>query len=117
MRGLSPRRGRHTGAALIMVAVFAGFATGEMVELQQLGLGLGAAVILDATVVRVLLVPSLMALLGRWNWYLPAWLSWIPETSVEGDGAKATDAELVKIEVEIAHRTRTRARTCRRAHT
>ena len=67
-----------TGAALIMVAVFAGFALGDLAEFNQMGLGLGVAVILDATVVRTLLVPSLMALLGEANWYLPQWLEWLP---------------------------------------
>jgi putative drug exporter of the RND superfamily len=60
-----------TGAALIMVAVFAGFATGQLVMFQQLGFGLGAAVLIDATLVRSVIVPSAMALLGRWNWWLP----------------------------------------------
>jgi RND superfamily putative drug exporter len=60
-----------TGAALIMVAVFAGFATGQLVMFQQLGFGLGAAVLIDATLVRSVIVPAAMALLGRWNWWLP----------------------------------------------
>jgi RND superfamily putative drug exporter len=60
-----------TGAALIMVAVFAGFAGGQLVMFQQLGFGLGAAVLIDATLVRSVLVPAAMARLGRWNWWLP----------------------------------------------
>jgi putative drug exporter of the RND superfamily len=60
-----------TGAALIMVAVFAGFASGQLVMFQQLGFGLGAAVLIDATLVRSVIVPAAMALLGRWNWWLP----------------------------------------------
>jgi RND superfamily putative drug exporter len=60
-----------TGAALIMVAVFAGFASGQLVMFQQLGLGLGAAVLIDATLVRCVIVPAAMALLGRWNWWMP----------------------------------------------
>jgi putative drug exporter of the RND superfamily len=60
-----------TGAALIMVAVFAGFATGQLVMFQQMGFGLGAAVLIDATLVRSVIVPAAMALLGRWNWWLP----------------------------------------------
>jgi RND superfamily putative drug exporter len=60
-----------TGAALIMVAVFAGFASGQLVMFQQMGFGLGAAVLIDATLVRSVIVPSAMALLGRWNWWLP----------------------------------------------
>jgi RND superfamily putative drug exporter len=61
-----------TGAALIMVGVFAGFATGQLVMFQQLGFGLGAAVLIDATLVRSVIVPAAMALLGRWNWWLPS---------------------------------------------
>jgi RND superfamily putative drug exporter len=60
-----------TGAALIMVAVFAGFASGQLLMFQQMGFGLGAAVLIDATLVRSVIVPSAMALLGRWNWWFP----------------------------------------------
>ena len=60
-----------TGAALIMVAVFAGFAGGQLVMFQQMGFGLGAAVLIDATLVRSVIVPAAMAVLGRWNWWLP----------------------------------------------
>jgi len=63
-----------TGAALIMVAIFAGFASGELVMFQQAGFGLAAAVLLDATLVRAVMVPAAMALLGARNWYLPTWL-------------------------------------------
>lgn len=73
-----------TGAALIMVAVFGGFASGDLAMLQQLGFGLAVAVILDATVVRSVLVPASMTLLGERNWYLPAWLEWLPRVSIEG---------------------------------
>ncbi|MHB8858601.1 MAG: MMPL family transporter [Thermoleophilia bacterium] len=68
-----------TGAALIMVVVFSGFASGQLVMFQQMGFGLAVAVLLDATVVRTVLVPSTMELLGDWNWYLPRWLSWLPD--------------------------------------
>jgi putative drug exporter of the RND superfamily len=73
-----------TGAAAIMVAVFSGFAMGDLVMFQQMGFGLAVAVILDATVIRSVLVPASMALLGNWNWYLPSWLSWLPHINVEG---------------------------------
>jgi len=73
-----------TGAALIMVAVFGGFAAGDMVMFQQMGFGLAVAVILDATVVRSVLVPSAMKLLGDVNWYLPRWLEWLPQIHIEG---------------------------------
>ena len=73
-----------TGAALIMVAVFAGFAAGRLVMFQQMGFGLGIAVLLDATIVRSILVPSAMVLLGDRNWYMPSWLRWLPDLRVEG---------------------------------
>lgn len=76
-----------TGAALIMVVVFAGFAAGRLVMLQQVGFGLAVAVFLDATVIRSVLVPSAMALLGNLNWYLPKWLHWLPDLRVEGGDA------------------------------
>ena len=68
-----------TGAALIIIAVFAGFASGDLVETQQVGFGVGIALLIDATIVRCVLVPASMKLLGRWNWYLPRWLGWLPE--------------------------------------
>jgi putative drug exporter of the RND superfamily len=78
-----------TGAALIMVAVFAGFASGTLVMFQQMGFGLAVAVLLDATIVRSILVPATMALLGDRNWYLPRWLGWLPDLRVEGTPAAA----------------------------
>ncbi len=81
-----------TGAALIMVAVFAGFASGELVMLQQMGFGLAVAVFLDATIVRSILVPSAMRLMGTWNWYLPRWLRWLPDIDIEGHEAAAQAA-------------------------
>jgi RND superfamily putative drug exporter len=81
--GLSRTGSLITGAALIMVAVFGGFALGDISEFQQMGLGLGIAVIVDATVVRTILVPSVMALLGERNWYLPRWLEWLPTMTME----------------------------------
>ena len=67
-----------------MVAVFAGFAAGRLTSLEQMGFGLAVAVFLDATVVRSILVPSTMRLLGDRNWYLPRWLQWLPKIDVEG---------------------------------
>ena len=75
-----------TGAAAIMVCVFAGMAGGQLVMFQQMGLGLAVAVLIDATVVRTIIVPAAMELLGDWNWYLPRWLQWLPNVSVEGRG-------------------------------
>jgi RND superfamily putative drug exporter len=76
--GLRHSAGIITGAALIMVAIFAGFASGELVMFQQAGFGLGVAVLLDATVVRAIMVPAAMTLLGERNWILPRWLEWLP---------------------------------------
>ncbi|NQW23247.1 MAG: MMPL family transporter [SAR202 cluster bacterium] len=73
-----------TGAALIMVAVFGGFALGPLSMFQQMGFGLAVAVILDATIVRMVLVPASMELLGDKNWYFPNWLEWLPKISIEG---------------------------------
>jgi putative drug exporter of the RND superfamily len=82
--GLRTTAGIITGAALIMVAVFGGFAAGRLGPLQQMGFGLAVAVFMDATIVRTLLVPSAMRLLGDVNWYLPSWLQWLPQIRVEG---------------------------------
>ena len=76
-----------TGAALIMVAVFGGFAAGETIINQQVGFGLAIAVFLDATLVRSVLVPASMEVLGRGNWYLPSWLGWLPDLRVEAEEA------------------------------
>jgi uncharacterized membrane protein YdfJ with MMPL/SSD domain len=73
-----------TGAALIIIAVFSGFARGDLVMFQQMGFGVAVALLLDATVVRLLLVPAAMELLGERNWYLPSWLRWLPDVHVEG---------------------------------
>jgi len=82
--GLRTTGGIITGAAIIMVAVFAAFASGRIAGLQQMGFGLAVAVFLDATIVRSILVPSAMKLLGDRNWYLPRWLQWLPKVDVEG---------------------------------
>ncbi len=79
-----------TGAALIIIMVFSGFARGDLVMFQQMGFGVAAALLLDATIVRSVLLPSVMALLGERNWYLPRWLEWIPRLEVEGRAVKAT---------------------------
>ena len=77
-----------TGAALIMVAVFGGFALGDITFFQSMGFGLGAAVLIDATIVRSILVPSVLKILGKRAWYLPGWLNWIPNISIEGSSEK-----------------------------
>jgi RND superfamily putative drug exporter len=77
--GVRSTAGIITGAALIMASVFMGVALGELVMFQQMGFGLAVAVLLDATIVRAVLVPAAMALLGDANWYLPRWLHWLPD--------------------------------------
>jgi RND superfamily putative drug exporter len=72
-----------TGAALIIVAVFAGFAKGDLIQFQQMGFGVAVALLIDATIIRSVILPAAMALLGRWNWYLPRWLEWLPHMEVE----------------------------------
>ena len=76
-----------TGAALIIVAVFVGFARGELIMFQQMGFGVAAALLIDATIIRSVVLPSAMKLLGDWNWYLPHWLEWLPLLAAEGTGA------------------------------
>jgi RND superfamily putative drug exporter len=85
--GVKSTAGMITSAAVIMVAVFAAFATSRMVSLQQVGFGLAVAVFLDATIIRSVLVPASMQLLGRYNWWMPSWLGWLPRLNVEGGHA------------------------------
>jgi putative drug exporter of the RND superfamily len=73
-----------TGAALIIVAVFAGFARGDLIMFQQMGFGVAVALLIDATIIRSVILPSAMSLLGDRNWYLPRWLEWLPRLQVEG---------------------------------
>ena len=87
-----------TGAALIIIAVFAGFASGELVSFQQMGFGVAIALLIDATIVRLVVIPAAMQLLGKWNWYLPAWLEWLPHVEIEdpaGSGAAPHTARVV----------------------
>ena len=74
-----------TGAALIMVAVFGGFASGDTIINQQVGFGLAVAVLLDATLIRTVLVPASMEVLGKRNWYLPSFLNWLSDLRIEAE--------------------------------
>jgi RND superfamily putative drug exporter len=78
VNGVASSAGVVTSAAVIMVAVFSIFATLHLIQLQMLGVGLAAAVLIDATVVRGILLPACLALLGERTWYLPRWLAWLP---------------------------------------
>jgi len=82
-RGIRRTAGTVTSAAVIMVAVFAVFATLSEISMKQMGVGLSLAVLIDATVIRGVLLPSAMKLLGDWNWYMPRWLEWIPSLTPE----------------------------------
>ncbi len=73
-----------TGAALIIIVVFSGFAAGDLVMFQQMGFGIAVSLLIDATLIRSVLVPAAMVLLGERNWYLPSWLRWLPRVQVEG---------------------------------
>jgi RND superfamily putative drug exporter len=77
--GVVTTAGVVTSAAVIMVAVFAIFGTLSMQSMKQMGVGLAAAVLIDATIIRGVLLPAVMALLGERNWYLPKWLHWLPD--------------------------------------
>ena len=72
-----------TGAALIIIAVFVGFARGDLVMFQQMGFGVAVSLLIDATLIRSVLLPASMKLLGDANWYLPSWLEWLPDLHVE----------------------------------
>jgi len=91
-RGIRGTAGTVTAAAAVMVAVFAIFASLPTLDIKQLGVGLAVAVLLDATVIRGVLLPATMTVLGEWNWYLPRWLGWLPRVSFEA-GARRAQAE------------------------
>jgi RND superfamily putative drug exporter len=80
-----------TGAALIIVVVFIGFARGQLVQFQQMGFGVAVALILDATLIRSVVLPSAMTLLGNRTWYLPRWLEWLPHLEVESGPLEELD--------------------------
>jgi uncharacterized membrane protein YdfJ with MMPL/SSD domain len=81
--GLKSTASTVTSAAIIMVAVFGVFATLSAIEFKPLGVGLAAAILIDATIVRAVLLPAAMTLLDDANWYLPRWLEWLPRVSLE----------------------------------
>src|SRR5262245_44235629 len=85
--GIKTTAGVVTSAAFVMVGVFAIFATLSQIEMKQLGVGLAAAILIDATIVRAVLLPAVMKLLGDANWYLPRWLEWMPRLGIEGQSS------------------------------
>jgi uncharacterized membrane protein YdfJ with MMPL/SSD domain len=82
-RGIKSTAGVVTSAAVVMVLVFGVFALMPLVDMKEMGIGLAAAILIDATIVRGVLLPATMKLLGSWNWYLPRWLEWLPRLEHE----------------------------------
>lgn len=83
LHGITRTAGAVTSAAAVMVGVFAIFATLSTIDMKQMGFGLAVAILVDATIVRAVLLPAAMKLLGEWNWYLPRWLEWLPSLAPE----------------------------------
>jgi uncharacterized membrane protein YdfJ with MMPL/SSD domain len=81
-RGIKTTAGVVSSAAVVMIGAFAIFATLPILDMKEMGVGLAAAVLIDATIIRTILLPATMLLLGDWNWYLPNWLRWLPRTSI-----------------------------------
>jgi RND superfamily putative drug exporter len=100
--GIKSTASTVTSAAIIMVAVFGVFATLSAIEFKQLGIGLAAAIFIDATVVRAVLLPAAMKLLGDWNWYLPRWLQWLPRVTQEPSVEAVERAESEARQRELA---------------
>jgi RND superfamily putative drug exporter len=92
-RGISTTAGTVTSAAAVMVGVFLVFVTLQFLDFKELGLGLAIAVLIDATIIRGVMLPAAMKLLGDWNWYLPSWLEWLPRIGAERDAAPALEPE------------------------
>jgi uncharacterized membrane protein YdfJ with MMPL/SSD domain len=90
--GIKTTAGVVTSAAIVMVFVFSIFGTLSLIMMKQFGVGLATAVLIDATIVRAVLLPATMKLLGDWNWYLPRWLAWLPRIRLEGEGAPGPPA-------------------------
>ena len=95
--GIKVTAGQITSAAAVMVGVFGAFALGRSVDLKQMGLGLGVAVLIDATLIRSVLLPASMKLLGDNNWYFPHWLEWLPKL---GDPDSEVAAETPRTPVQ-----------------
>jgi uncharacterized membrane protein YdfJ with MMPL/SSD domain len=93
--GISTTAGTVTSAAVVMVFVFSVFVTLSFLELKEMGIGLAVAVLIDATIVRGVLLPAAMKVLGEWNWYLPKWLEWLPHVGVEGDSVAPLEPQAV----------------------
>ena len=89
--GIKNTAGVVTSAAIVMVLVFSVFITLSFDLLKQFGLGLAVAVLIDATIIRGILLPASMKLLGEWNWYLPSWLEWLPHVATASETEPVPD--------------------------
>jgi len=105
--GIKSTAGVVTSAAIVMVGVFAVFATLSMLMFKQFGVGLATAILIDATIVRGVLLPASMKLLGDWNWYLPRWLEWLPRFDVS-ESASPLETEPTPVAAPAAVATRPR---------
>ena len=101
--GIKSTAGVVTSAAIVMVCVFAVFGALSMPFFKQFGVGLAAAILIDATIVRGVLLPATMKLLGDWNWYLPSWLEWLPRLEPRGGGAGGAGSRLLAAEAAGEH--------------
>ena len=90
--GITTTAGVVSSAALVMVGAFAVFAVMPILDMKEMGVGMAAAVLIDATIVRAVLLPATMKLLGDWNWYLPKWLEWLPRLEHEASVEQAPEA-------------------------
>ena len=90
-KGIKSTAGVVTSAAVVMVLVFGVFSLMPLVDMKEMGIGLAAAILIDATIVRAVLLPATMKLLGKWNWYLPRWLEWLPNLEHERSVEPATE--------------------------
>jgi uncharacterized membrane protein YdfJ with MMPL/SSD domain len=91
--GISTTAGTVTSAAVVMVVVFSVFVTLSFIDFKEMGVGLAAAVLIDATIIRGVLLPASMRVLGDWNWYLPSWLEWLPRVGSEEDAVPPDEPE------------------------
>jgi RND superfamily putative drug exporter len=104
LHGIKSTAGIVTSAAVVMIAVFSIFGTLGALDFKMMGVGLAVAVLVDATVVRAVLLPSAMKLLGEWNWYLPRWLQWLPEVRLEAPppAPAAADADFDELPIRAS---------------
>src|SRR5262249_25834116 len=91
--GISTTAGTVTSAAVVMVVVFSVFVTLSFIELKEMGVGLAVAVLIDATIVRGVLLPATVKVLVDWNWYLPKWLECLPHVGIEDDSGPTPEAQ------------------------